>query len=97
MLAGLAVDPLAGLVDSAYMGRAGAVQVRVQATVTAGRKPHTNPLLRLQLAAVGIALSVLSSATKLLNTPLLAVTTSQVATALGEQQRCGRHERLHSM
>lgn len=42
MLATLAADPIAGLVDSAYMGRAGAAQ----------------------LAAVGVALSVFNTCTK---------------------------------
>eukprot|EP00198_Chlamydomonas_reinhardtii_P006821 XP_001696157.1 MATE efflux family protein [Chlamydomonas reinhardtii] len=61
MLATLAADPIAGLVDSAYMGRAGAAQ----------------------LAAVGVALSVFNTCTKVLNVPLLAVTTSSVAKATG--------------
>ncbi|GLI66837.1 hypothetical protein VaNZ11_010796 [Volvox africanus] len=62
MLATLAADPIAGLVDSAYMGRAGSAQ----------------------LAAVGVALSIFNTATKLCNLPLLAVTTSTVAKATGE-------------
>ena len=37
-----------------------------------------------ELASVGVALSVYNAATKLFNMPLLAVTTSAVATALGE-------------
>ncbi|GFR49095.1 hypothetical protein Agub_g10888, partial [Astrephomene gubernaculifera] len=61
MLATLAADPIAGLVDSAYLGRAGSSQ----------------------LAAVGVALSVFNTATKLFNVPLLAVTTSSVAKATG--------------
>ncbi|KAG2428891.1 hypothetical protein HYH02_014213 [Chlamydomonas schloesseri] len=65
MLATLAADPIAGLVDSAYMGRAGAAQ----------------------LAAVGVALSVFNTCTKVLNVPLLAVTTSSVAKATGEAKR----------
>ncbi|EFJ50158.1 hypothetical protein VOLCADRAFT_88992 [Volvox carteri f. nagariensis] len=65
MLATLAADPIAGLVDSAYMGRAGSAQ----------------------LAAVGVALSIFNTATKLFNVPLLAVTTSAVAKATGEARR----------
>ncbi|GIL58180.1 hypothetical protein Vafri_13032 [Volvox africanus] len=65
MLATLAADPIAGLVDSAYMGRAGSAQ----------------------LAAVGVALSIFNTATKLFNLPLLAVTTSTVAKATGEARR----------
>ena len=37
-----------------------------------------------QLAGVGIALSVYSTVTKLFNVPLLSVATSSVATAYGE-------------
>ncbi|GIL79303.1 hypothetical protein Vretimale_16462 [Volvox reticuliferus] len=65
MLATLAADPIAGLVDSAYMGRAGSSQ----------------------LAAVGVAISIFNTATKLFNAPLLAVTTSTVAKATGEAHR----------
>lgn len=38
------------------------------------------------LASAGVALSLFNSSTKLLNMPLLAVTTSSVAAALGTQQ-----------
>ncbi|GIL79360.1 hypothetical protein Vretimale_16540 [Volvox reticuliferus] len=65
MLATLAADPIAGLVDSAYMGWAGSSQ----------------------LAAVGVAISIFNTATKLFNAPLLAVTTSTVAKATGEAHR----------
>ncbi|GFR51850.1 hypothetical protein Agub_g14320 [Astrephomene gubernaculifera] len=65
MLAALAADPLAGLVDSAYLGHAGSSQ----------------------LAAVGVALSVFNTLTKLFNTPLLSVTTGCVAKATGEARR----------
>ncbi|KAF6252887.1 hypothetical protein COO60DRAFT_491198 [Scenedesmus sp. NREL 46B-D3] len=61
MLATLAADPIAGLVDTAYVGRLGANQ----------------------LAGVGVALSVFNTTTKLLNVPLLSVTTSSVAAAAG--------------
>ncbi len=39
-----------------------------------------------ELAAVGVALSVYNTLTKLFNMPLLSVTTSAVASALGENQ-----------
>ncbi len=39
-----------------------------------------------QLAGVGIALSVYSTMTKLFNVPLLSVATSSVATAYGEHE-----------
>lgn len=39
------------------------------------------------LAAAGVALSVFGSCTKLLNVPLLAITTSSVAQALGQEQQ----------
>lgn len=42
-----------------------------------------------QLAGVGIALSVYSTVTKLFNVPLLSVATSSVATAYGEHE--GKH------
>ncbi len=45
------------------------------------------PVMRagaVQLAGVGIALSVYSTVTKLFNVPLLSVATSSVATAYGE-------------
>ena len=61
LLASLAAEPLAGLVDAAYVGRLGPTQ----------------------LAGVGVALSIFNSSTKLLNVPLLAVTTSAVAAASG--------------
>lgn len=44
-----------------------------------------------ELAAVGVALSVFNTVTKLFNMPLLSVTTSTVATALGEE--AGGHGR----
>ena len=37
----------------------------------------------LQLASVGVALSIFGTVTKLLNIPLLSVTTNVVATAVG--------------
>ena len=39
-----------------------------------------------ELAAVGVALSVFNTSTKLFNMPLLSVTTSTVASALGEEK-----------
>ncbi len=39
-----------------------------------------------ELAAVGVALSIFGTVTKLLNIPLLSVTTNIVATAVGSQQ-----------
>lgn len=42
------------------------------------------PAGAVQLAGVGIALSVYSTVTKLFNVPLLSVATSSVATAYGE-------------
>lgn len=39
-----------------------------------------------ELAGVGIALSVYGTVTKLFNVPLLSVATSSVATALGDQE-----------
>ncbi|KAK9841930.1 hypothetical protein WJX84_002435 [Apatococcus fuscideae] len=62
-LATLASDPLASLVDTAFLGHYGSIQ----------------------LAASGVALSVHGVFTKLLNMPLLSVTTSTVATAMGEK------------
>ena len=50
-------------------------------TAYVGRLPGAAPL-----ASVGVALSVYGSVTKLLNMPLLAVTTSSVAQALGVEQ-----------
>lgn len=41
----------------------------------------------MQLAGVGIALSVFNTATRLLNTPLLSVATSSVAAAVGREQQ----------
>ncbi|GLC67114.1 hypothetical protein PLESTF_000516800 [Pleodorina starrii] len=64
MLATLLADPIAGLVDSAYLARTGSVA----------------------LAGVGVALSVFNTAAKLLTAPLLAVTTSAVAQAVGRQE-----------
>ncbi|KAG2496210.1 hypothetical protein HYH03_005809 [Edaphochlamys debaryana] len=61
MLATLAADPIAGLVDSAFMGHISATQ----------------------LAAVSVALTIFNTITKILNSPLLAVTTSYVALAAG--------------
>ncbi|KAK9837240.1 hypothetical protein WJX81_001184 [Elliptochloris bilobata] len=60
----LAADPLASLVDTAYIGHLGAVQ----------------------LGGVGVALSVFGTATKLMNMPLLSVTTQIVATAVGSNE-----------
>ncbi|EIE26724.1 hypothetical protein COCSUDRAFT_46203 [Coccomyxa subellipsoidea C-169] len=60
-LATLAADPLASLIDIAYLGHLGS----------------------LQLASVGVALSIFGTVTKLLNIPLLSVTTNVVATAVG--------------
>ncbi|BDA40630.1 Protein DETOXIFICATION 44, chloroplastic [Coccomyxa sp. Obi] len=60
-LATLAADPLASLIDIAYLGHLGS----------------------LQLASVGVALSIFGTITKLLNIPLLSVTTNVVATAVG--------------
>ncbi|KAK9916841.1 hypothetical protein WJX75_007700 [Coccomyxa subellipsoidea] len=60
-LATLAADPLASLIDIAYLGHLGS----------------------LQLASVGVALSIFGTVTKLLNIPLLSVTTNIVATAVG--------------
>lgn len=49
----------------------------------------------MQLAGVGIALSVFNTATRLLNTPLLSVANSAVAAAVGrEQQRKQAEQRL---
>lgn len=42
------------------------------------------------LASAGVALSLFNSSTKLLNMPLLAVTTSSVAGALGAEQGAAR-------
>lgn len=47
------------------------------------------------LAAAGVALSVFGSATKLLNMPLLAITTSSVAQALGAEQQGEGEDGLH--
>ena len=40
----------------------------------------------MELAAVGVALSAFNTVTKIFNVPLLAVTTSLVATAEGSKQ-----------
>ncbi|MEW5300951.1 MAG: hypothetical protein WDW36_003839 [Sanguina aurantia] len=64
-LIALAADPIAGLVDTIYVGRLGSMQ----------------------LAGVGIALSVFNTATRLLNTPLLSVANSAVAAAVGREQQ----------
>lgn len=69
-IATLAADPVASLVDTAFIGHLGAVQ----------------------LAGVGIALSVYSTVTKLFNVPLLSVATSSVATAYGEHE--GSHKEV---
>lgn len=63
-IATLAADPIASLVDTAFIGHLGSVQ----------------------LAGVGIAISVYSTITKLFNVPLLSVATSSVATAYGEHE-----------
>ncbi|CAK0735532.1 hypothetical protein CVIRNUC_000596 [Coccomyxa viridis] len=63
-LATLAADPIASLVDTAYLGRYGSSE----------------------LAAVGVALSIFGTVTKLLNIPLLSVTTNIVATAVGSNK-----------
>lgn len=42
-----------------------------------------------QLAAAGVALSVFNTASKLLSVPLLAITTSSVAQALGSAEQQG--------
>ncbi|KAK9794036.1 hypothetical protein WJX73_008223 [Symbiochloris irregularis] len=70
-LAALAADPAASLVDTAFLGRIGSVQV----------------------AASGAAISITNSAQKLLNVPLLAVTTNTIASADGRQ---GEDERAVS-
>eukprot|EP00192_Tetraselmis_astigmatica_P005286 CAMPEP_0117695946 /NCGR_PEP_ID=MMETSP0804-20121206/28414_1 /TAXON_ID=1074897 /ORGANISM="Tetraselmis astigmatica, Strain CCMP880" /LENGTH=507 /DNA_ID=CAMNT_0005510059 /DNA_START=116 /DNA_END=1638 /DNA_ORIENTATION=- len=62
ILAALAADPLAGIVDSAFLGHLGATQ----------------------LAGAGVSLSFFETVTKLINVPLLAVTTSTIAAALGK-------------
>lgn len=48
----------------------------------------------MQLAGVGIALSVYSTVTKLFNVPLLSVATSSVATAYGEHEGDALHTHL---
>lgn len=57
----LAAQPLAALVDTAWIGHIGTTE----------------------LAGVGVALSVYGTVTKLINIPILAVTTSTVASAVG--------------
>lgn len=61
MLAALAADPIASLMDTMFVGHIG----------------------RAHLAGVGTAVSIFNSTTKLFNVPLLAVTTSLVASAGG--------------
>ena len=61
-LLALAADPLANLVDTAWVGHLGAVP----------------------LAAVGVAVTVQNLFTKVVNVPLLSVTTSAVASTGGE-------------
>ncbi|KAF8069710.1 DTX44 [Scenedesmus sp. PABB004] len=65
VLATLAADPIAGLVDTAFIGRG---------------------LGASQLAGVGVALSVFNTVAKVVNVPLLSVTTSSVAAALGRDR-----------
>eukprot|EP00873_Tetraselmis_striata_P010018 jgi/Tetstr1/430282/TSEL_020109.t1 len=57
----LAVDPVAGLLDTAFLGHLGSAE----------------------LAGAGVSLSFFATTTKLINVPLLAVTTSAVGGAVG--------------
>ena len=47
-----------------------------------------------QLGGVGVALSVFGSATKLMNVPLLSVTTQIVATAVGSNEGAPNHQSM---
>lgn len=128
-LATLAADPLASLVDTAWLGHLGTIQlagVRCLAShlypqcnactsghrfvlcgTTSGKIPdcvsHRSPLrswarlcqsTNLERgfrsfpvpAQVGVALSIYSTVTRLLNAPLLSVTTTAVARALGHTE-----------
>lgn len=67
MLATLAADPIAGLIDTAYLGH----------------------LSSADLAGAGVALSIFNLAIKLLAVPLLFITTTSVATALGRSTADG--------
>jgi len=66
-LLSLACDPMASLVDTAWIGRM--------------------PSGAASIASVGVALSICNTLTKLLNNPLLSVSTSLIATAVGEDVR----------
>ena len=133
-LATLAADPVASLVDTAYLGRYGAPATCSTSCITGsflvtcsrclcqstdkdcwqvgvlwlassfGRASPGGVLSRQlnlgkllcagssELAAVGVALSIFGTVTKLLNVPLLSVTTNIVATAVGSNK--GDHTSL---
>ena len=102
-LATLAADPVASLVDTAYLGRYGMplsgfsnnslVTEAHEIFRTSISVQDTMVLIILalcagssELAAVGVALSIFGTVTKLLNIPLLSVTTNIVATAVGSKK-----------
>lgn len=94
-IATLAADPVASLVDTAFIGHLGQLgplpdwtHLHPEQKQLASRNSYASAGA-VQLAGVGIALSVYSTVTKLFNVPLLSVATSSVATAYGEHE--GRH------
>ena len=89
-IATLAADPVASLVDTAFIGHLGQHLPVIQ-TCSPSKTLFTAHAFTgaVQLAGVGIALSVYSTVTKLFNVPLLSVATSSVATAYGEHE--GKH------
>ena len=92
-IATLAADPVASLVDTAFIGHLGQYLPVIQ-TCSPSKTLFTSCNAHaftgaVQLAGVGIALSVYSTVTKLFNVPLLSVATSSVATAYGEHE--GKH------
>ena len=97
-IATLAADPVASLVDTAFIGHLGQfglvpawTHLHPEPKQLASRNFHAS-VGAVQLAGVGIALSVYSTVTKLFNVPLLSVATSSVATAYGEHE--GKHPYL---
>ena len=91
-IATLAADPIASLVDTAFIGHLGNLIQKNLAfshllcTMTVIFAKQCQNAGAVQLAGVGIAISVYSTVTKLFNVPLLSVATSSIATAYGEHE-----------
>ena len=86
-LAALAADPVASLVGTAFVSRLGSAPVAggtsAEALYNSEVQHGSQPDSWAVCAAVGTALSIFGALTKLLNVPLLSVTTSRVASAVG--------------